>query len=163
MDNNYRIKIARGGFEFEAEGDKEFVLEMLERFEKSLVEKQPGQQGAISSKPITEAEILESAKTLSVGKFIRKLGTKKHVDYVLAFGYYLEKNQGASSFTPADINTCYYDSKLETSNTSQMIVLNIRRGFFMEAKQEKGEGKKRYTLTNSGIEYIEQQLSQINE
>ncbi|MCI0553382.1 MAG: hypothetical protein L0287_20740 [Anaerolineae bacterium] len=163
MNNNYRIKIARAGSEFEVEGDKEFVLEMLERFEKSIIDKPAPQQGIQPPIPITETEVRESAKTLSVGEFIRKLGVKKHVDLVLAFGYYLEKNQGASSFTPADINTCYYDSKLESSNTSQMIVLNIRRGFFMEAKQDKGEGKKRYTLTNSGEEYIEQQLSQVAE
>ena len=27
--NNYRIKIIRGDFQFEAEGDKKFVLQML--------------------------------------------------------------------------------------------------------------------------------------
>ena len=31
---NYRIKIVKAGFEFEAEGDKKFVTDMLNRFEK---------------------------------------------------------------------------------------------------------------------------------
>jgi hypothetical protein len=30
---NYRVKIVRGEVEFEAEGDKNFVLQMLGRFE----------------------------------------------------------------------------------------------------------------------------------
>lgn len=163
MENSYRIKIVRANHELEIEGDKDFVKEMLERFEKSVFDKSPTQP--ISEKPsfesVTDAQ--DTTKNLSVGEFIRKLGFKKHVDFVLAFGYYLENNGGVSSFTPADINTCYYDSKLESSNTSQMIILNIRRGYLMEAKQEKGDGKKRYTLTSSGQEYIESQLNQNRE
>jgi hypothetical protein len=160
MDKAYRIKIVREGKELEAEGDKEFVLEMIDRFEKSIAFKPTKHRGGSERTEGAPPAAQEPAKTLSVGEFIRKLGFKKHVDFVLAFGYYIEKNQGASSFTPADINTCYYDSKLESSNTSQMMVLNIRRGFIMEAKQDKGESKKRYTLTNSGEEYIQSQLNQ---
>lgn len=163
MENNYRIKLVRGNAEIEIEGDKDFVMEMLNRFEKSILDKPPSQQGGELSPHGSATEVQDSAKTLSVGEFIRKLGFKKHVDVVLAFGYYLEKNQGVSSFTPTDINTCYYDSKLERSNTSQMIIRNIRRGYLMEAKQEKGEGKKRYTLTSSGEEYIKSQLNQNRE
>jgi len=157
MENNYRIKIVRGNSELEVEGDKSFVLEMLERYEKSVLTHVSVSHVPESSTSASEAK--DSIKAPSVGEFVRRLGFNKHVDFVLAFGYYLEKNQGASSFTPADINNCYYDSKLDSSNTSQMIILNIRRGYLMEAKQEKGEGKKRYTLTKSGEEYIEKQLA----
>ena len=97
-----------------------------------------------------------AGKKISVGEFIRQLGFKKHTDLVLAFGYYLEKNAGLQTFTPADINSCYYEAKMESSNTSQMIIQNIRRGLLMAAKKDKDQGKKgAYTLTHSGEEYIE--------
>jgi hypothetical protein len=95
----------------------------------------------------------KATKALSVGEFIRQLGFKRHTDIVLAFGYYLEQRD-SGDFTPADINTCYYEAKMESSNTSQMIILNIRRGYMMEAKSSKGSGRKRYTLTQSGISYL---------
>jgi predicted transcriptional regulator len=88
-----------------------------------------------------------------VREFILQFGLKKHTDRVLAFGFFLEKNMGQESFTPADINSLYYDSKMEASNTSQMLIQNIKRGFVMEAKST-GSAKKRYTLTNSGETYL---------
>lgn len=95
-------------------------------------------------------------KGISVGEFIRRLGLKKHTDRVVAFGFYLEKYSGATEFSPADINRCYYDAKMETSNTSQMIIQNIKRGYVMLARsaRSKGKGKKSYTLTNTGEQFI---------
>jgi hypothetical protein len=83
---------------------------------------------------------------------------KKHTDIVLAFGYYLEKYSGVTEFTPADINACYYDSKMDSSNTSQMLIQNIKRHRIMEAKR--GKSKKRsYVLTNTGENFIKSKLS----
>ncbi len=151
---NYRIRFVRGSQEFEVEGDKDFVLDMVEKFEIFSAK-----FGVPPSTP--EVHIIEKEKTpesvltkdVSVGEFIRQLNLKKHTDIVLAFGYYLEKYSGLNEFAPADINNCYYEAKLESSNTSQMIIQNIKRGFIMQSKGENKE--KRYTLTQSGIEHIE--------
>jgi predicted transcriptional regulator len=78
---------------------------------------------------------------------------------VLAFGYYIEKMSGLPSFTPADINACYYEAKLETSNTSQMIIQNIRNSRMMPAKKGTSKGKKAYTLTQTGEDFIEKKLN----
>ena len=140
--NNYRIRIVRADQQFEAEGDKAFVLEMLERFESESAPKDS--KSSKKSERISESDVIvvpHHGKSLAVGEFIRQLGFKKHTDILLAFGYYLEKNSGFSDFTPADINTCYYDSKMEASNTSQMIIRNIRQGRIMEAKKEKDQKK----------------------
>lgn len=158
--SNYRIKIIRGDLQFEAEGDKSFVLQMLERFE--------GEAPKLSKKPEKELKETKTGgprvsrlpKDISIGEFIRQIGVKKHTDIVLAFGYYLEKFSGRDDFTPADINTCYYNSKMDSSNTSQMIIQNIRNGRLMEAKKKKGEKKKRrYLLTRTGEEFIKVLLS----
>jgi hypothetical protein len=97
-------------------------------------------------------------KDVSPGEFIRQFGFKKHTDLVLAFGFYLEKHSGLACFSSADINNCYYEAKLESSNTSQMIIQNIKRGYLMQAKV-KGEEAKRgkgqlFRLTNSGEEHL---------
>lgn len=103
-------------------------------------------------------------KPLSVREFILQVGTKKHTETVLAFGYYLEKHIGLKEFTAADLNSCYYDSKMESSNTSQMIVHNIRSRRLMEAKKKKGEkGRKAYILTGTGEEFIEKKLNKTDQ
>jgi len=149
------VRIAKEGQEFEAEGDKAFVLEMLKRFEspEAAVESLSSSKATKTTRGSEPGlQKLASGKTASVGEFIRQIGFKKHTDIVLAFSYYLEQ-QGAKDFTPADVNNCYYEAKMENSNTSQMFILNIRRGYMMEAKGTKG-GKRRYTLTQSGVNFV---------
>ncbi len=159
MPVNYRISIARGDYRFEAEGDKRFVLDMLAKYWTGA-DPTPNSVPPTSpkAKPLqAQPSNLSSGKKLSIGEFIRQLGLKKHTDMVLAFGYYLEKMSGLASFTPADINGCYYDAKLESSNTSQMIIQNIKGGRMMSAKKGVGKDKKAYVLTRSGEEFIEKQ------
>jgi hypothetical protein len=152
----YRLRLG----EFEAEGDKAFVLEMLKRYgpqqgstpvsDDGKAKKGHGKRAAIVS-PI-------AGKSLSIREFIQQMDLKKHTDISLAFGYYLERHQGVSEFTPADINNCYYEAKLEASNTSQMIIQNIKRGYLMPSKKTGEKGKNRYTLTSSGENFVESKL-----
>jgi hypothetical protein len=151
-DARVRVRIAAANRELEVEGDKQFVLEMLDRFRdtfgaapESGVEKTPTPVGPLE-------------KGISINEFVRKSKFKKHTDLVLAFGYFLERFMSAKEFTPADINNLYYEAKLETSNTSQMIILNIKRGFMMEAKATEVKGKRAYTLTQSGLQHVDEAL-----
>jgi hypothetical protein len=143
--NSNRIKIVKGDFQLEAEGDKAFVKEMINRFASDLPDAtlMPAKSSAKEKKLETSVQ-LKNARPLSISEFIRQLGLKKHIDMVLAFGYYLEKYSGLEEFTPADINACYYDAKMESSNTSQMISLNIKSSRIMQAKKEKGKRKNRW-------------------
>lgn len=156
----YRLKIAREGHEFEAEGDKGFVLEMLKRFAPQCVADQsPPAKLQVEKGQSRKAPFqLARGKALSIREFVQQLGLKKHTDITLAFGYYLEKFSGISEFTPADINNCYYEAKLEASNTSQMIIQNIKAGRMMPSKKKGEKGRNRYTLTASGETHIESQL-----
>lgn len=154
-----RIKIVRGDSQFEAEGDKKFVLDMLA---KHLTETAvPAANRELPSRqtkappPPSPVFPVTTGKKVSAGEFIRQLGFKKHTDIVLAFGYYLEKISGLTSFTPADINTCYYEAKLESSNTSQMIIQNIRASRMMPAKKGTDKSRKAYILTRTGEEFLE--------
>jgi predicted transcriptional regulator len=159
MEGAYRLKIVSGDKEFEVEGDKSFVLDMLKKFQNRVfiggteVPETKGEKNLPAQVVVTSA----TGKTLSVGEFIRQLGVKKHTDIVLGFGYYLEKYSGVREFGPADINKCYYDAKMETSNTSQMLIQNIKRGYIMSAKGAKKKGQ--YTLTSTGEEFIVKSLA----
>jgi hypothetical protein len=164
-NRNYRIKIATGSDVFEVEGDKEFVLKMLAaHYEKTASRTQ--KPTLPHRTPITapaQPPAGPSEKSESAGEFIRRTGFTKHTDRTLAFGYFLERQKGQQDFTGADINACYYEAKLEASNTPQMITQNIKSGRLMLAKaskETKGErGRRRYTLTRTGMEFVEQALS----
>lgn len=155
----YRIKITRDGEQFEVEGDKAFVLKMIDRFESSdSTSKEKIRERKKTGQ--TSDKDLSTGKSLSVGEFIRSTGVKRHIDYVLAFAYFLEHHSGVEEFTPADINNCYYSAKIESSNTSMMITRHIHHGLIMEAKRKKGEGgKKKYTLTRTGEQHVKQIMS----
>lgn len=157
VSRNYRIKIVVDGKEFEAEGDKTFVLDMMKKFSpETAVENKTKHIDKTQSKTTTE---FVAGKNMSVREFIQQFQFKKHTDITLAFGYYLEKHNNLVQFSPADINRCYYDAKMESSNTSQMIVQNIKRAFIMEAKKNREEkGSKRYVLTDTGEKYIETKM-----
>lgn len=158
---SYRLKIVQDGREFEAEGDRAFVLEMLKRYgpEPPLppgIQAKPGQRKSEKS----TASIIRptTGKSISIREFIQQLDLKKHTDITLAFGYYLERHQGVGEFSPADINNCYYEAKLEASNTSQMIIQNIKRGYLMASKKTDEKGRSRYTLTSSGEKFIQSKI-----
>src|ERR1035437_8703244 len=111
--STYRIKIAKDGFEFEAEGDKKFVLEMFNKYGKGT-----DHDESHGKKPHIEKDTKHSkTQSLSHGEFIRKGGLKRAVDIVLGFGYYLENYSDMPSFTSSDINDCYYEARIEPSNT----------------------------------------------
>jgi len=155
----FRLRIAREGYEFEAEGDKAFVMEMLKRFVPSPgAGETPGAKGKEEGKATPKKAIggpaASGPKALSIREFIQRFSFTKHTDITLAFGYYLEKYSGIGEFTAADINGCYYEAKLESSNTSQMIIRNIKRGYIMPSKTKGKKGKNLYTLTTSGENFI---------
>jgi hypothetical protein len=157
MRLQYKIKIKKDDFELECEGDKKFVLDLLKRYGPGVTpESKPASPQSTARKQLDrEAEPSVQAKQVPPGEFIRRIGSSKHTDLVLAFGYYLEKVNGLRAFTPADINNCYYEAKLEMSNTSQMIILNTKKGFMMQAKRGDESERKKYTLTASGEQYVE--------
>ncbi|MGB4057430.1 MAG: hypothetical protein WBK77_05045, partial [Alphaproteobacteria bacterium] len=155
----YRLKIISNGNEFEAEGDKAFVLDMAKRFSApssiALPESRTPEREVYNKKEKSSSSKSSIGKGLSIREFIQQLEVKKHTDITLAFGYYLEKHGSLSHFSPADINKCYYDAKMESSNTSQMVIQNIKSGRMMEAKAGKVKGGKQYILTNSGEKFVE--------
>lgn len=155
-EKGYRVRIVRAGQELEVEGDKKFVLEMLDRFDGGAAP-----EAAHTRLPRRSTSTALPLKEVSAREFVQRLGLKKHTDIGLAFGYYIEKHLGKDEFTPADINNCYYEAKMEPSNTSQVIVQNLKSGRMMPAKKPKGTKGTRttYVLTTTGEEFISKKLN----
>jgi hypothetical protein len=157
----FRLKIVQEGREFEAEGDKAFVFDMLKRFGPTAPPSAGAaadQTGQKTSKKRAALDRSSMGKSISIREFIQQLDLTKHTDITLAFGYYLEKYQGVGAFSAADVNNCYYEAKLEASNTSQMIIQNIKRGLLMASRKTDEKKRNRYTLTRSGEQFIESKL-----
>jgi hypothetical protein len=153
----YRIKFKQADTEFEIEGDKRYVTATYNDLKQvlGLVQLQAKPVLTGESKPMTKSLTAKTigGKLSSPREFIDRYGLKRHVDIVLAFGYFLEKVRGLKGFTGADINTCYYEAKVEPSNTSQMIINNIKKGLIMQSKRQ--GSKTNYTLTRTGEELVE--------
>lgn len=161
----YRLRIVQDGREFEAEGDKAFVFDMLSRFgpqAPTSTAKAADQASQKASKKRAALDRTSMGKSVSIREFIQQLDLKKHTDITLAFGYYLEKYQGVGEFSAADVNNCYYEAKLEASNTSQMIIQNIKRGLLMASRKTDEKKRNRYTLTRSGEQFIESKLPHVS-
>jgi hypothetical protein len=149
----YRIRIKRGDVEIEVEGDKAYVKEAIADLRR-LLSVEPSSVGP-PPKPGKAPEMMaRTPKPQSVREFLDIYDLKRHTDIVLTFGYYLEKRRSLSGFTPADINKCYYEAKMEPSNTSQMIIENMKKGYMMEAHGSE-KGKRKYVLTQKGEKFVE--------
>jgi hypothetical protein len=158
-DKTYRVRVVKGDAEFEAEGDKTFVLDMLKRFQ-GLTGVSVGQKLTSRDRksPLDAPRLTSPSRTLSAAEFIRNTDLKQHTDIVLAFGYYLDKHKELREFTPADINGLYYEAKMEPTNISMMCIRNIKKGLMMEPKVTRKSTKKRYMLTATGEKYVESHI-----
>ncbi len=162
----YRLRVGGDGREFEAEGDKAFVLAMAKLYapgtDSDLTRPPKGGAKQVTGKQ-SSLTVSSPGKGVSIREFVQQLDLKKHTDISLAFGYYLEKYGGKSDFSASDLNNCYYDAKMEASNTSQMIAQNIKTGRMMPSKQKGDKGRLRFTLTNSGETFIAKKFTKTVE
>jgi hypothetical protein len=152
----YRIRFRQGDTEFEIEGDRAYVTQTYEDLKQIIGVSERSKPVLAGEQKIAKSSTGKSTggKASSPREFIDRFGVKRHVDIVLAFGYFLEKTRGLKSFTGADINTCYYEAKVEPSNTSQMIINNIKKGFIMPQSKKTG-ARASYTVTRTGEEFVE--------
>jgi hypothetical protein len=83
---NYKIKITRDGQEFEAEGDKAFVLKMLARFETSdgveaIVPDVRVKKGSRAKE--STRSLAPRSKALSIREFVQRLDVDQAIELIL--------------------------------------------------------------------------------
>ncbi len=145
-----RVKIVKGDQQFEVEGDQDFVVRMLERY--GFTSYTTFSQGGLTLK---EDQASYPSKQITPWEFVRRLDLQKKTDMILGFVYYLEKYNGKSEFSLADIKNLYYESRLETTNIGIAITQNVKRGYIAQVKPRNSKTKLAYRLTRTGENYIQ--------
>ncbi len=144
-DMNYRIRVRKGDFEVEVQGDKVWVEGKF----KELIT----QEISIS----TQKEITAKSMPGTIGEFLDQKGNpSKHTDSVAVFAYWLFNVEKMPTFNVQDILNCYDRTrKAKPSNVNQIVNQNVASHIFAEASEKK-DGLKGWVITRTGEEYVEQ-------
>ena len=97
-------------------------------------------------------------KKISIREFILQKRPKTAIQKIVVIGYYLERFEKMECFTIKDIENGFRQAKeYAGKNISDLINKNIKKGYLMECKEKKDQ-LKTFTLTNSGVEFVENEL-----
>ena len=94
----------------------------------------------------------------SFASLSNKAKLNQHNDYVLFAIYHLVIQEGYDGATVKNVVEEYKKAYLKPSNTNVYLANLSRRGLLMPT--EKKEGKAAFTITKTGINYVEELLSQ---
>ena len=98
---------------------------------------------------------IKTIKKLSIREFLISKNPKNDVQKTLGICYYLETYEHKASFNKEDIEEGFRRAKEKVpDNINYKVFRNIKNGYLMEAKN-KLDNLKTWTLTNSGIEFVE--------
>lgn len=97
---------------------------------------------------------IKSGKKIAIKEFILECKPKGNVQLMLTIGYFLETNDGMSSFNINDLENGFRAAK-ETPpvNISDTANKCVKQGYMMEEKDAK-DNKKAWVITSSGENFI---------
>jgi len=147
-ETGYKIKVRKGELEVEVMGDKEFVIAKSEELIRTTF--------GTGAEPQPRMQPLEA----SLVEFLKEKNPTSHNDGVIVFAYYLHKFKGLESYNVDDMHKCYSESRTpKPRNMNVTIDNNVKRGFLASAEKKK-DGKKAWTITKTGEEYVESGLKE---
>jgi len=144
-DANYRIRVRKGDFEVEVQGDDRVWVEG--KFKELTTQKV-----AVSISKRVEVEGMPT----TLGEFLDQKGNpSKHTDTIAVFAYWLFKVEKMESFNVKDVINCYDRTrKAKPSNPNQIVNQNVASHIFAEASGKKDD-LKAWVITRTGEEYVE--------
>jgi hypothetical protein len=102
-----------------------------------------------------------SSKRQSAKEFLLGKSVKSETQKVLALAYFLEREEGLTSFNVPDLEAVFRAAREKLpSNMNDIVNKNIARGFIMQAEQKK-ESKKAWYLTSTGERFVESDMSRV--
>jgi len=152
-EKNYRIRIKKGEFEIEVEGDKEFVEKHIEEFKQEMqkaVKEMPPEEKAIIAKEKIELE------GISLAEFYKQKQPKGHNETVVVFAYWLTKRKKQQEFAPKDIVSCYNEIGIAKPANIWQFMKTLAGG--RKAHLIRGDKKGIYKLSMTGDEFVEKEL-----
>lgn len=140
---NYKIRLRKGEFEVEVQGDKQWVEQKFKELtgeNKQMTSTMPPSEEEI---PATLGELLEM-----------KNNPQKHTELVAVYAYWLLKAENQQSFNAKDILSCYDTTRrAKPKNANQIINANIQTNLLAPANENK-DGYKAWFLTHKGEEFV---------
>ncbi len=103
----------------------------------------------------TKQDAFSIKKKTSLREFLITKKPSNDVQRVLAIGYFFEKFKTLTSFNADDLLEAFEKAKEKKPlNVNDKVNMNIKNGHMEEASVKK-DNKKTWYLTNSGVEFIE--------
>lgn len=174
----HKAKIKIGEIEFEAEGTAEFIERERNIFMSSVLAS--AVDAIIKTKSVQNASLPEYLPNLSVdansdeetstsaltimedlsrtnlSSFLSDKGNLEHQDFVLFAAYFDEKKNGNKTFTSENVKQYYAEARRSKySNVSALLSSLAQKGYIMDAPDAEHKNPKPYTLTDTGLEYLE--------
>lgn len=148
----YRIKLKKGDYEVEVQGDKAWVETKFSELTTTEVVKQLG-----ATQPLTSPKTESSDLPESLAQFLKLKGSpKQHSILVVIFGYWLFHKENQKFFNVKDIAKCYDDTRITESNSSQYMNDAQGKGLFKRL-DEKKDNQTAWNITQSGDEFVEKE------
>ena len=127
------------------------ILDAIQGLDARVTKIETGMAGAGGGKTGARA----STKKTEIRKFLLENTPPDDTRRTLAIGYFLENQEGMSSFTPQDLLKGYDDAKARPpSNISVNLARLTEDGHIMKAREKKGN-KTAYVLTDSGEKFVD--------
>lgn len=96
-------------------------------------------------------------KEVSLREFLNDKKPTSANDRALCIGFFLETSKGYDSFGADDIKAGFREARIQLpKNPNDIINKNIAKAFMMDAEPK--NGKKAWVLTNTGMEFVQNNL-----
>lgn len=139
--------------EIDTQKTLESILETLKALDARLARVEAGtkENGSESS---TAAATPAASRKMSIKEFLLERAASDDVQKTLAIGYFLETQEGMSSFNKTDLEKGFRAAK-ETvpANINDKVNMSIKNGHLMDAAEKKNS-LKAWNLTSSGEKYL---------
>jgi hypothetical protein len=104
-------------------------------------------------------EAVAKERKLSAKEFMLSKRLKSETQKVLALAYFLEREEGITSFNVSDLESAFRSAREKLpKNMNDAVNKNIARGFLM-GTNEKKDSKKAWQLTSTGERHVEHELN----
>lgn len=154
--NKLKFKFGNGVFEFEVEGEDDFVKEktewaasLISQSQSQLVQHRDDRIGRV----VESIDGVELKQYASIAQFLVEKKFASEVDLTLGIAYYLEVYDSKESWNSSDLKDEYSVAKKKLpSNLSRNLTLNFEKSYIFNPNRD---DRRTYCLTDEGRIYIE--------
>ena len=148
-----RVRLDLAQRSFEIEGREEFVRDMFQRLEETLLMAPAAEPGPLPDQPRLDAGPQEPNPLGSFGEFIQRLpSSATEVDRMLAAGFWVQRQSSDEAFATGDANRRLTEQGVKLGNPSQCVrqSLNAKRVFAVQ--------RGRFRVSLQGRQHLRQLL-----